>query len=250
MWFIILKQITEVFVALEADILIHTGSVIKCWGKCSFTSSDVLICLHICSFCGDKTKALHKISVWLVRQLCCDLQSGTCLSLWQRDVTRTEYLQHRSMQKFWRCSVCTKDLKQLLRDDIDSWKRICRQCVGWFWMWGMWNSTCTDNDISDMVTSLLPPLFIFLLLWFCYLQPVSSVFSVCSLTASEQRETGQSQAEGWRWCLSVSVCVGLGLCPATAMAPPLSQTHITLVSPSAKLECVWQNFGWRCRQFI
>lgn len=73
---------------------------------------------------------------------------------------------------------------------------------------------------------------------------------LCSLTASEQRETGQSQAEGWRWCLSVSVCVGLGLCPATAMAPPLSQTHITLVSPSAKLECVWQNFGWRCRQFI
>lgn len=57
---------------------------------------------------------------------------------------------------------------------------------------------------------------------------------LCSLTASEQRETGQSQAEGWRWCLSVSVCVGLGLCPATAMAPPLSQTHITLVSPSAK----------------
>lgn len=77
-----------------------------------------------------------------------------------------------------------------------------------------------------------------------------SVCFLCSLTASEQREAGQSQAEGWRWCLSVSVCVGLGLCPATAMAPPLSQTHITLVSPSAKLQCVWQDFGWRCRQFI
>lgn len=40
-----------VFVALEAHMLIHAGSMINCWGKCSFTSSDVLICLHICSFC-------------------------------------------------------------------------------------------------------------------------------------------------------------------------------------------------------
>lgn len=78
-----------VFVAPEAPVLIHAGSMINCWGKCSFTSSDVLICLHICSFCGDKTKALDNLSVSLVRQLRCDLQSVTCLSLRQRDVTRT-----------------------------------------------------------------------------------------------------------------------------------------------------------------
>lgn len=62
----------------------------------------------------------------------------------------------------------------------------------------------------------------------------------------QSREAGgKSQTEGWRWCLSVCVCVrkeGSLLCPATAMAPFLiTHTHITFVSPSEEHACVWQN---------